>query len=241
MSQHASSQHTVRAFDEELASLSKKINEMGGIAEAMLVETTDALMRRDRHKAEQIIKRDSELDQFQNEIEEMAVALIARRQPMANDLRQVMGTIRIAADIERVGDLLKNTAKRIVALEPTFAGLRMFSGLQHMTQLVQEQIKTVLDSFAQNNAEMARQVWSRDEQIDALHNSLFRELLTYMMEDPRMITLCTHLLFIAKNIERAGDHATNIAETVYFIETGQPLAGPRPKSDATAYMSAPSR
>lgn len=239
MSQHPSSQHTVRAFDEELAILSKKINEMGGIAEEMIVETMDALMRRDRYKAEQIIKRDSELDRLQLEIEEMAVVMIARRQPMANDLRHVMGTIRIAGDIERIGDLLKNTAKRVVALEASFSGLRMLAGIEHMTQLVQGQIKSVLDSFAQNNAELARQVWSRDDQVDALHNSLFRELLTYMMEDPRLITLCTHLLFIAKNIERAGDHATNIAETVYFIETGQPLAGPRPKSDSTAYLTDP--
>lgn len=232
-------QHTVRAFDEELSVLTIKINEMGGIVESMLVETTESLLRRDRMKAEEVIKRDARLDELQQEIEELAVLLIARRQPMANDLRQVMGTIRIAGNIERIGDLMKNTAKRVVAMETTLVGPRMLSGLHHMTQLVHAQIKAVLDSFAQNHAELAREVWTRDGEIDALHNSLFRELLTYMMEDPRLITLCTHLLFIAKNIERAGDHATNIAETVVFIETGQPLSGPRPKADNTAYATQP--
>lgn len=227
--------HTVRAFDQELQVLTRKINEMGGIAETMLVDSIDALVRRDSVKAQAVVARDVQLDTLQQEIEELAVLLIARRQPMANDLRHVMGTIRIAGDIERIGDLLKNIGKRAIAMDAALPAHRMLSGLQHMAQLVHVQIKSVLDSFAQNNPERARDVWMRDGEIDAMHNSLFRELLTYMMEDPRSITLCTHLLFIAKNVERAGDHATNIAETVHFIETGVQLAGPRPKADNTAY------
>lgn len=226
--------HTVRAFDQELGVLTRKLNEMGGITEAMLVESIDALLRHDLAKAQSVVKQDARLDELQQEIEELAVLLIARRQPMANDLRHVMGAIRIAGDIERIGDLFKNIGKRVGAMDAAFPGNRMRSGLQHMSQLVHAQLKSVLDSFAQKRPDIAKAVWLRDGEVDELHNSLFRELLTYMMEDPRAITLCTHLLFIAKNIERAGDHATNIAETVYFIETGQPLSGPRPKSDETA-------
>ena len=227
-------QHTVRAFDEELGVLSRKINEMGGIAEAMLVDAIDALLRRDVEKGQKVVQQDKRLDLLQEEIEELAVLLIARRQPMANDLRHVMGTIRIAADLERIGDMLKNIGKRVGAMDSAISGARMLSGIQHMSQLVHAQLKSVLDSFAQNNPTLAKDVWLRDGAVDTLHNSLFRELLTYMMEDPRSITLCTHLLFIAKNVERIGDHATNIAETVYFIETGNPLTGPRPKGDTTA-------
>jgi len=232
--------HTVRAFDQELGVLTHKINEMGGITEAMLVDSVDALLCRDQAKAQIVVKQDARLDELQHEIEELAVLLIARRQPMANDLRHVMGAIRIAGDIERIGDLFKNIGKRVGAMDAAFLGHRMLSGLQHMSQLVHAQLKSVLDSFAQNRPELAKDVWLRDGEVDDLHNSLFRELLTYMMEDPRAITLCTHLLFIAKNIERAGDHATNIAETVYFIETGHPLSGPRPKGeDTTGYVFRP--
>ena len=228
-------QHIVRAYDEELGVLSARINQMGGIAEAMLVDAVDALARHDVAKARSVIERDTQLDAIQHEIEELAVLIIARRQPMANDLRHIMGTIRIASDIERIGDLVKNIAKRVTVMEERFMGARSLTGIQHMAHLVLGQIKSVLDSLSQNNAELARHVWLHDGEVDTLNNSLFRELLTYMMEDPRSITSATHLLFIAKNIERAGDHATNIAETVYFIETGQQLNGQRPKADSTAF------
>lgn len=228
-------QHTVRAYDEELGTLSSKINQMGGIAEAMLVDAVDALAKHDVTKARSVIERDVQLDSIQHDIEEMAVLIIARRQPMANDLRHIMGTIRIASDIERIGDLVKNIAKRVTVIEERFLGVRSVTGIQHMTHLVLGQVKAVLDSFAQNNPDLARHVWLHDGEVDTLNNSLFRELLTYMMEDPRAITFSTHLLFIAKNIERAGDHATNIAETVYFIETGQQLSGPRPKGDSSVF------
>ncbi|MCA1951577.1 MAG: phosphate signaling complex protein PhoU [Hyphomicrobiales bacterium] len=233
-------QHTVRAYDEELALLSSKINQMGGIAEAMLVDAIDALVRNDVPKARLVVDRDVQIDLLQQDIEEMAVSLIARRQPMAIDLRRIMGSIRIATDIERIGDLVKNIGKRTSSAEDRFTGNRSLAGIQHMAHLVLQQIKTVLDAFAQNKPDLARHVWLHDGDIDQLNNSLFRELLTYMMEDPRSITFSTHLLFIAKNIERAGDHATNIAETVYFIETGQQLSGPRPKGDASALAFTPS-
>lgn len=233
-------QHIVRAYDEELRGLSSRISQMGGIAEAMLVDAVDALTRRDVAKARTVIERDDQLDAIQHEIEEMAVLLIARRQPMANDLRHIMGTIRIASDIERIGDLVKNIAKRITVMEERFLSMRSLSGIQHMAHLVLGQIKAVLDSFAQNSADLARHVWLHDGEVDTLHNSLFRELLTYMMEDPRSITFATHLLFIAKNVERAGDHATNIAETVYFIETGRQLSGPRPKGESSVFAVNPS-
>lgn len=227
--------HTVKAFDEELSALTSKVNEMGGIAEAMLVEAVDALVKRDKVKAESVVRRDKSLDVIQQEIEDMAIVLIAKRQPMAQDLRHVMGTVRIAGDIERIGDLFKNIGKRVRAMDATMVGNRTLSGIQNMSRMVQSQLKMVLDSFSQNRPDLAREVWLHDGEVDALHNSLFRELLTYMMEDPRAITYCAHLLFIAKNIERVGDHATNIAETVHLIETGEALTGPRPKAEETHY------
>lgn len=231
--------HTVKAFDEELGVLSRKVNEMGGIAEAMLVESIDALIRNDRTKAESVVMRDKTLDALQQDIEDLAVILIAKRQPMANDLRYVMGTVRIAGDIERIGDLFKNIAKRVRAMDNAMVGTRTLASIRSLSRMVQQQLKMVLDSFSQNRPDLARSVWMNDGQIDALHNSLFRELLTYMMEDPRAITYCAHLLFIAKNVERVGDHATNIAETVHLIETGEALSGPRPKSDDTHYTLTP--
>lgn len=232
-------QHIVRAYDEELNVLSSKINQMGGIAEAMLTDAVDALATHDPGKARSVIERDGLLDTLQQDIEEMAVVIIAKRQPMANDLRHIMGTIRIASDIERIGDLMKNIAKRVTVMEDRFMGARSLAGIQHMAHLVLGQVKAVLDSFAQKSPDLARHVWLHDGEVDQLNNSLFRELLTYMMEDPRSITFSTHMLFIAKNIERAGDHATNIAETVYFIETGQQLSGPRPKGESSVFVVAP--
>ncbi|MCA0406479.1 MAG: phosphate signaling complex protein PhoU [Proteobacteria bacterium] len=230
-------QHIVRSYDDELSQLTTKITRMGGLAEAMMVDAIDALTKLDVAKARSVVERDGELDQLQHDVEEAAVVLVARRQPLANDLRHIMGTIRIASDIERIGDLVKNIAKRVTVMEQRFLGVRSLAGLQHMSHLVLTQTKAVLDSFAQKSPELARHVWLHDGEVDTLHNALFRELLTYMMEDPRAITFSTHLLFIAKNIERAGDHATNIAETVYYIETGSQLSGPRPKGESETTFS----
>ena len=234
------SEHTVRAYEEELALLNNKIAKMGGLAEKVLGQSFDALDRRDPDLAANTIGEDEEIDQLQREIEEQAVVMIARRQPMAYDLRQIMAALRISADLERIGDLGKNIAKRAVAVVTEQQPKQLMMGLKHMGELSLNQLKEVLDAFIERDAERALNVWYKDEEIDAMYNSLFRELLTYMMEDPRNIGLCTHLLFGAKNIERVGDHATNIAETVYYLVHGRPITDQRPKGDttsSTAYTS----
>ncbi|MDJ0512445.1 MAG: phosphate signaling complex protein PhoU [Methyloceanibacter sp.] len=233
-------EHIVRSYEEELALLNNKIAKMGGLAEKVLGQSFDALDRRDPDLAASTIGEDEEIDQLQREIEEQAVVMIARRQPMAYDLRQIMAALRISADLERIGDLGKNIAKRAVAVVTEQQPKQLMLGLKHMGELSLNQLKEVLDAFIERDAERALNVWYKDEEIDAMYNSLFRELLTYMMEDPRNIGLCTHLLFGAKNIERVGDHATNIAETVYYLVHGRPITDQRPKGDttsSTAYTS----
>ena len=226
--------HIVKAYDVELLALDKKIAQMGGLAEHMLGTAFDALERRDPALAEQAISADRGLDQIQAEIEEHVVGLIARRQPMANDLRRIMSTMKVAGELERTGDLAKNIAKRSLVLSSEPYPKPLVSGLRHMVELAQAQLKDVLDAYAERSVEGALAVWQDDQNIDATYNSVFRELLTYMMEDPRNIGLCTHLLFAAKNIERIGDHATNIAETIHFLVTGTPILSDRPKSDQTS-------
>jgi phosphate transport system protein len=225
-------QHIVSAYDSEIKSLQKKIVEMGGIAEKMLSDALEAIEKRDVNLAQQIILIDARLDGLQREIDEQAIHTIARRQPMAVDLRDVIATIRIANDLERVGDLVKNMAKRIMAMENNFPPQKLLVGLNGITMLALQQFKTVIDAYTTRDAMAALSVWQRDGEIDNLYNSLFRELLTYMMEDPRNIGFCTQLLFSAKNIERIGDHATNIAETVYYLVTGENLALDRPRGES---------
>ncbi|MDE2444566.1 MAG: phosphate signaling complex protein PhoU [Alphaproteobacteria bacterium] len=227
------SDHIVKAYDSDLAQLKSMLSEMGGMAEEQLAKAIDALIRRDLKLADSVIAADQLLDAKEIEVEERAVLTIAKRQPMAQDLRNVMVTIRIAADIERIGDLAKNIAKRSHAI---YDGIpqRLTKGLERMGQLSQAQLKLVLDAFASSDADKAMDVWRHDEDIDALYNSIFRELLTYMMEDPRMIGACTHLLFATKNIERIGDHATNIAENIYYLVHGYMLKEQRPKNDKTS-------
>ena len=225
-------EHTVSAFDAELKDLQRTIAEMGGIAERMLSDAVEALARQDTRLAQKIVATDQRLDALQREIEEMAIHTIARRQPMAVDLRDVIATIRIANDLERVGDLVKNMAKRIMAMENNFPPQKLLVGLNGITMLALQQFKTVIDAYTTRDAMAALSVWQRDGEIDNLYNSLFRELLTYMMEDPRNIGFCTQLLFSAKNIERIGDHATNIAETVYYLVTGENLALDRPRGES---------
>ncbi len=228
------SDHIVRSYDADLEGLRRSLAEMGGMSERMLGDSTVALVRRDTALAQKVITADQRLDNLQRDVEEKAVLTIARRQPLANDLRELISAIRIAADIERVGDLAKNIAKRAVAISGQFSPPhRAVVGLEHMSRLVQAQLKDVLDAYAASNEQKAMEVWRRDDEIDALYTSLFRELLTYMMEDPRNITFCTHLLFCAKNVERIGDHTTNIAETIHYLITGQSVAESRPKLDTT--------
>ena len=227
------SDHIVKAYDNDLAALKSMLSEMGGMAEDQLSKSIDALVRRDTKLADSVVKADELLDQMESAIEEKAVLIVAKRQPMAKDLRNVMVAIRIAADIERIGDLAKNVAKRAHAIDSPIPR-RLATGLERMGQLAQTQLKLVLDAFAADDAVRAMDVWRHDEDIDALYNSIFRELLTYMMEDPRMIGACTHLLFATKNIERIGDHATNIAENIYYQVNGELLKELRPKNDLTS-------
>jgi phosphate transport system protein len=229
--------HIVSSYDQDLEDLRRQIAEMGGVAEKMMTDATVALVRRDTALAQAVIAADKRLDILQREIEERSVLLIARRQPLAIDLRETISGIRVSGDLERIGDLAKNIAKRVVAIADQTQPQKIVLGVEHMSDLVQEQLKDVLDAYSSRNLDAAHDVWERDGAIDALYNSLFRELLTYMMEDPRNISFCTHLLFCAKNVERIGDHTTNIAETIHYLVTGETLAGERPKNDASNYAT----
>jgi phosphate transport system protein len=232
-------EHTMKAFDADLQDLQRMVAEMGGLAEKMIADSVDALAKRDLALAQRIIAADAAIDTLQREIEEKAVLTIARRQPMAIDLREIVAALRVSNDLERIGDLAKNIAKRVVALGREFRYPTVMRGVENMTELVLAALKQVLDAYAQRDIDEAMEVWRGDEAIDAVNNSLFRELLTYMMEDPRNITFCTHLLFCAKNIERMGDHATNIAETVHYMVAGRMLSDERPKGDTTALTNVP--
>ena len=221
--------HTVKAFDAELELLGRKIAEMGGISEKMMLDAMDALSTIDLDLARQVVATDQRLDILQREVEEAATLMIARRQPMAVDLRQIIGAIRVAGDLERVGDLAKNIAKRTMKIGAETRLPRAVVGLKHMNEVAAMQLKEVLDAYAQSDVDSARGVWARDAELDSLEDSVFRDLLTFMMEDPRNISFCAHLLFVSKNIERIGDHATNIAETVFYLVTGETLPADRPK------------
>jgi len=221
--------HTVKSYDRELDTLARRIAEMGGIAEKMVVDAMDALSNADTVLAHQVVATDPRLDALQREIENLSVMTIARRQPVAVDLRELIGAIRIVGDLERVGDLAKNIAKRTIKIGAEARVPRAIVGLKHMNEVATELMKDVLDAYAQRDAERAREVWERDVDLDALEDSVFRDLLTHMMEDPRNISFCAHLLFCSKNIERIGDHATNIAETVIYLVTGQMMPTERPR------------
>jgi len=234
-------EHTIRAFDADLQELARMIAEMGGLAERQIGDALDALNRRDTLLAQDVIAADARVDSLQHQIEEKAILTIARRQPMAVDLRDLVGALRVSNDLERIGDLAKNIAKRVEVMDSELSLQKVMRGIEHMTELVLTQIKEVLDAYARRDVAKAMQVWRADEEVDAVNNSLFRELLTYMMEDPRNISLCTHLLFCAKNIERMGDHATNIAETIYYMVEGYILPDERPKGDHTSTTNIPYR
>jgi len=225
-------EHTAKAFDLDLQELDRMVAEMGGLAEKQIAESVAALTKRDAERARRVVAADERIDALQAEIEEKAVLTIARRQPMAVDLREVVSALRVANDLERIGDLAKNIGKR-VALTGDFHPVKLIRGVEHMAALVLAQLKEVLDAYAAHDLGRAMAVWRGDEGVDALCTSLFRELITYMMEDPRNITFCIHLMFCAKNIERMGDHATNIAETVHYLIEGRPITDQRPKGDTT--------
>ena len=233
--------HIVSSFDKELEGLRSSIAEMGGIAEKQLADAIQALVRRDTALAQSVIALDGRMDALQRDIEERAVLTIARRQPLAVDLRETISAIRVSGDVERIGDLAKNIAKRALAISGQFQPQKIVVGVQHMSDLVIAQLKDVLDAYAQHDLARALDVWQRDGQIDALYTSLFRELLTYMMEDPRNISFCAHLLFCAKNIERIGDHTTNVAETIHYLIMGENLTADRPKNDRSTLASVEAR
>ena len=230
-------EHTAKAFDVDLQELTRMVAEMGGLAEKQIADAVDALARRDADRAQRTVASDPSIDALQAEIEERAVLTIARRQPMAVDLREIVGALRVSNDLERIGDLAKNIGKRVLALDGEFHPPKLIRGVEHMGALVLTQLKEVLDSYAGHDLKKAMVVWNGDEEIDAMCTSLFRELLTYMMEDPRNITFCIHLMFCAKNIERMGDHATNIAETVFYMIEGQQILDKRPKGDMTTFAT----
>jgi phosphate transport system protein len=230
--------HTAKAFDTDLQEITRKVAEMGGLAEQQIADAVQALVDRDVELGERAISIDPQIDALQHEIEEKAVLTIARRQPMAVDLREIVGAMRVCNDIERIGDHAKHIGKRVVALDGDFYPQQLIRGVEHMAEMVLGLLKQVLDAYVARDLNAALTVWKGDEEVDSMCTSLFRELFTYMMEDPRNITLCMHLMFCAKDIERMGDHATNIAETVYYMIEGRPITDQRPKGDPTNFGAA---
>jgi phosphate transport system protein len=225
-------EHTVASFDEDLGHVDRLIRDMGDLAGAMVSASIRALLMSDNALAQRVISDDAVMDARQRELDDRAITLIAKRQPMAQDLRAVLGAIRMAGDLERIGDLAKNIAKRVSAVGQS-APRDLSHSIDAMAQLVLGQVHGVVDKYVARDPEALQTLRADDEKIDVKYTSVFRELLTYMMEDPRNITACTHLLFCAKNLERIGDHVTNIAENAYFVMTGTQLPANRPKLDET--------
>jgi len=216
-------EHIVTSYEDELTDLNKSISEMGGMVEQAITEGAMALLKLDHAQARNVRTFDAQIDQMQQRINDSVVSIIARRQPMATDLRMVVTAIQVANDLERTGDMAKQLAKRTLQLENLGLAPKFYNGVKHMKDLVSRQLQAALDAYLTRDSKAAVEVCNHDDEIDAIYNSLFRELLTYMMEDPRNITQCTHLLFCAKSLERVGDHATNIAEAAYYLETGHHL------------------
>ena len=216
-------EHTVSSYDDDLRNLTGRIAEMGGQAESMVEDAINALVRQDVKAAQATAAKDRAINKMEQQIEETAVLIIARRQPMAQDLRQIIAALRIATDLERVADLGKNIARSISSMDGKTPPKQLLHGIEHMAEIVLEQMRMVLDAYTTSDSNAAVAVVKRDDEVDAIYKSLFREFLTYMMEDPRNITFCANLLFAAKHLERVGDHATNIAESVYYVDTGKVL------------------
>ena len=229
-------EHIVKSFDDELDELTAEVARMGGLAEKLLSDALDAVVERDGDLARAVIKRDKEIDALQLDLERRVILLLALRQPMASDLRRTLSALKISGDLERIGDLAKNIAKRALILNES-RPMSLTRSVHRMGHVVGGMLKDVLDAYTTADVDLAVDVWRRDDEIDAHYNSLFRELLTYMMEDSKTITMCTHLLFMAKNLERIGDHGTNIAENVHYLVTGEELTDTR--QSATDYKDAP--
>jgi phosphate transport system protein len=227
-------EHTVRAYAGELRRLRELVARMGGLAERQVADSVTALVRGDAELATEVIGRDAEIDALEREIEDFCIRLLALRQPAGADLRLVVAALKIIHAIERIGDYARNAAKRsiVLAQQPRLGSL---NGFQRMARLVQENLKGAMDALVNEDAARADEVWAADQPVDEVYNGIFREMLTFMMEDPRNITAATHLLFVAKNLERIGDHATNIAETIYYAVEGEVIPDVRPKGDTSAY------
>jgi phosphate transport system protein len=226
-------EHIVKSYDEELERLNKMIVEMGGLAESQLAAAIEVVIDRDSDRATRVVEGDAQVDQLERDLNNLAIRLLALRQPMARDLREIVAALKIASDLERMCDYAANVAKRSIALAQT-PPIQPVHALPRMAHFALLEVKDVIDAYVARDAAKAYAVWVRDEELDDMYASLFRVLLTYMMEDPRNIGPCTHLLFIAKNIERTGDHATNIAENVYYLVHGIPLEQARPKGDRSS-------
>ena len=227
-------EHLVKKYDNELKQLRDKLTQMGGIVESQVALASEAMLNRDADAAAKAVEEDPKVDALEREVEQFVIRMLALRQPMASDLRRIVGGLKITGDLERIGDYAANVAKRSIVLNQFHLPYSL-SGIGHMAELVQDQLKSIIDAIGESDSEKAMEVWRSDQEIDDIYNALFRELITYMMEDPRNITPCTHLLFIAKNLERIGDHATNIAETLYYAITGEVVTDARPKGDTSAY------
>jgi phosphate transport system protein len=223
-------EHTVKAYDAELDAITAELARMGGLAEAEVADAIRSIADRDVDLAQAVIERDARLDELEGDIQQKAIRLIATRQPVANDLRRTVAAIKISGDLERCGDLAKNIAKRALIITESEPLTPLTSSIERMGELVAMRLKEVLDALAARDVDRAVAVWREDHEVDEHYESIFRELLTYMMGDPRLITACAHLLFVAKNLERIGDHATNIAEDLYFEISGEQLTEHRPKA-----------
>ncbi|MDE2087963.1 MAG: phosphate signaling complex protein PhoU [Xanthomonadaceae bacterium] len=234
----SSKEHIIKSYDDELARLTGELVRMGELAVSQLEAAIDVVERRDERAAQHVVGNDDAIDQLEQEISHDVVRLLALRAPMAGDLRNVFAALRIAADIERIGDYAANVAKRSIPLSMA-APINPTSGLAHLAELAAAEVREVLQAYRDRDTERAYQVWKDDVELDDAYTGYFRQLLTYMMEDPRNITPCTHLLFMAKNIERIGDHATNIAENVWYQVKGEPLTAQRNKRDLTAAPEMP--
>jgi len=225
-------EHIVRSFEDELNSVTAECARMGGLTEAQVADAVTAVVKRNQELAASVVARDDKLDEAERDIERRAIRLIALRQPMANDLRRTMAAMKVANNLERCGDLAKNIAKRTLVIIESEPLTPLTRAIDRMGKLVLTRLTSVLDAYTRSDLDRALAVWSQDDEVDEHYNSLFRELLTYMMGDPRTITACAHMLFVAKNLERIGDHATNIAEIVHYEVTGEEMISARPKTDA---------
>jgi phosphate transport system protein len=223
--------HIVKTYEEELDQLSAEVVLMGGLAEAQVADAVESVARRDVALAQSVVQRDSRLDELEKDVEKKCIRLIALRQPMADDLRKTVAAMKIATSLERTGDLAKNIAKRAMVIAEAEPMLPLTRSIERMGKLVSSRLRDVLDAYKGGKIDLAQSVWASDTEVDEHYNSLFRELLTYMMGDPRTISACTHLLFMAKNLERIGDHATNVAEHIHYELTGEDYVEDRPKGD----------